>query len=82
MSQTLSIKGLGPEFEHEREDSPTPESPVRVVQHGPMSNHLDAMMAPRRPPIVMPQALAPRAMLSYFPKFSGLPHEDHSTHIE
>ena len=75
-------KGLGPEFEHEREESPIPESLVRVVQHEPMANPLDAMMAPRGPPIVMPQALAPRAMPSYFPKFSGLPHEDPSTHIE
>jgi hypothetical protein len=75
-------KGLGPEFEHEREESPTQERPVGVVQHEPMANPLDAMMAPRGPPIVMPQALAPRAMPSYFPKFSGLPHEDPSTHIE
>ena len=47
-----------------------------------MANPLDAMMAPRGPHIVMPLALAPRAMPSYFLKFGGLPHEDPSTHIE
>ena len=81
-TKEAQIKGLGPKFEYEREESPTPESPVGVVQHEPMANPLDAMMAPKGPPIVMPQALAPRAMPSYFPKFSGLPHEDPSTHIE
>ena len=75
-------QGLGPESEREREKSPTPQSPVRVARPQVMANPLDAMMAPRGPPIVMPQALAPRAMPSYFPKFGGLPHEDPSTHIE
>ena len=61
---------------------PTPQNPVRVARPEPMANPLDAMMAPKGPPIVMPQALMPRAMPSYFPKFGGLLHEDSLTHIE
>ena len=53
------IKGLDPDFECEKEESPTPVSPVGAVQHKPMANPLDAMMAPRGPPIVMPEASTP-----------------------
>ena len=37
-TKEVKIKSLGPEFEHKREESPTPESQVGVVQHEPMEN--------------------------------------------
>lgn len=45
-------------------------------------NPVDAMMAPRGLPILMPPNLASRAMPVHLPKFSGKAHEDPSNHIE
>ena len=78
---TIAIESL----EEETIDNRSPYNRVEEVDPPPPMDHpnpIDAMMAPRGLPIVMPRDLAPRSMPVHLPKFSGMSHEDPSNHIE